>query len=192
MLMKRQLPNILTSSRIILLPPFVALFYMEGRSVKWIALAIYALCAITDFFDGYLARSWDQTSPVGRFLDPIADKLLVSVTIVMLVATHKIVGLNVLAALIILAREIFVSGLREFLSEQNVQMPSTFFAQLKTTVQMFALGFLIVSVDCSPFVDEMTNVHQWSHLIGTSLLWFAAAVSFVTGLQYLDGARKYF
>lgn len=190
--MKDRVPNILTASRIVLLLPFVTLFFMQGRSLKWIALGIYVICAVTDFFDGYLARSWDKTSSLGRFLDPIADKILVSVTIVLLVSTHKICGLNVIAALIILAREIFISGLREFLSEHNVRMPSTYFAQVKTTAQLIALGFLIVSVDCSPFDIELVTVNQWSHLIGTTLLWIAAVVSVLTGLQYWVAAKPHF
>src|SRR3546814_3742245 len=111
--MLTSLPNLLTLSRILVIPPIVGLFWIEGDAARWIALGLYAAACITDFFDGYVARSTGQISRVGRFLDPVADKLLVAAVITMLIAFGRIEGLHVLPALIILCREILVSGLRE-------------------------------------------------------------------------------
>jgi cardiolipin synthase len=175
--MLTSLPNLLTLSRILVIPPIVALFFTDGEAPRWITLGLYAVACVTDFFDGYLARSMGQISRLGRFLDPVADKLLVASVILMLVATGRISGLVVLPALIILMREILVSGLREHLATISVGVPVSRLAKWKTMIQMFSLGFLIVH-DASPI---------WipSVLIGEIGVWAAAILTLITGYDYL-------
>lgn len=189
--MKRNLPNLLTLARIGLIFPFVLCFFIPGIKAQWIALALYCSSAITDFFDGLLARRWQVISPLGRMLDPIADKLLVTMTIAMLLATDRITGINVIAALAILGREIFVSGLREFLSEQNVKMPSSLLAQVKTWAQMICLGFLIMATpSVTPFETPWT-FFNWCYVIGTFGLWFSTVLTVYTGYQYVRVTLKH-
>lgn len=138
------LPNILTLSRILVLPVFIGAFYLPGEYSNYTTLALFLLASITDFFDGYLARAWKQQSNFGRFLDPVADKLLAACSLLMLVHFERIVGLSVLAAIIILCREILVSGLREFLGQMNVIVHVSKLAKWKTTFQMAALCFLLL------------------------------------------------
>lgn len=171
------LPNLLTLSRIAAIPVLVALFYMEGDAARWVSCALFSLAGVTDYFDGLFARRRSQISAFGRFLDPIADKLLVSAVILMLVATDRIAGLVVLPALIILCREVLVSGLREFLAGLNVGLPVSRLAKWKTMLQMVALGFLIVG-DAGP---EAVPVQ----LIGEIGLWIAALLTLVTGYDYM-------
>ncbi len=172
------LPNLLTLSRIGVIPPLVALFYWDHPLSGWVALALFALGGATDYFDGYLARSRKQLSKLGRMLDPIADKLLVASVILMLVAFGRA---PVLASLVILCRELLVSGLREYLAEINVGVPVTLLAKWKTTIQMIALGFLLVG-DAGPtfFHPLLTTT-----FIGETLLWIAAVVTLITGFDYL-------
>ena len=167
-------PNLLTASRIMAIPAMVGAFYIPGDFGKWATCAIFTLAAITDYFDGYLARSWSMQSPLGRMLDPIADKLLVGAAILMLVHFDRS---PILPALIILCREILVSGLREFLAEVRVGLPVSRLAKWKTTVQMTAIGFLLAG-SAAPwwlFADE----------VGWYGLWLAAGLTVVTGLDYL-------
>ena len=178
------LPNSLTLLRIVVIPVLVGLFYLEGELWRWIAVLLYAAAGITDFFDGYLARSRAQVSELGRFLDPIADKLLVAAVILMLVAFGRIHGWVVLAALVILCREILVSGLREFLAELRVGVPVSMLAKWKTAVQMIALGFLIVA---KPESELPIN----AMLIGEILLWIAAAMTVITGYDYMTIGLKH-
>jgi cardiolipin synthase len=175
--MLTSLPNLLTLSRIVVIPLIVALFFMDGDMPRWITLGLYAAACVTDFFDGYLARSMGQISRFGRFLDPVADKLLVASVILMLVATGRISGLVVLPALIILIREILVSGLREHLASISVGVPVSRLAKWKTMIQMFSLGFLIVH-DASP-------VWIPSVWIGEVGVWVAALLTIITGYDYL-------
>lgn len=175
--MLNNLPNLLTLSRILVIPLIVALFFVDGDVPRWITLGLYAAACVTDFFDGYIARSTNQISKLGRFLDPVADKLLVASVIFMLVATDRISGLVVLPALIILIREILVSGLREHLASISVGVPVSRLAKWKTMIQMCSLGFLIVH-DASP---------AWipSVLIGEIGVWIAALLTIITGYDYL-------
>ncbi|NBP72022.1 MAG: CDP-diacylglycerol--glycerol-3-phosphate 3-phosphatidyltransferase [Alphaproteobacteria bacterium] len=175
------LPNILTMSRVAVIPVFVALFFLESATGQWVACGLFALAAITDFFDGYLARSRDQTSAFGTFLDPVADKLLVASALLMMVAFDQISGLVVVPAVIILCREILVSGLREYLAGFAVSLPVSRLAKWKTTVQMIAIGFLIVGNAAHPAVPEAFPVR----LIGEAGLWVAAVITLVTGFDYL-------
>jgi len=171
------LPNILTLSRILVIPLIVGLFWVEGEWARWTALGLYAVACITDFFDGYLARARGEMSRFGRFLDPVADKLLIAAVLLMLCAFDRISGLAILAAVVILCREMLVSGLREFLAELRQGLPVSRLAKWKTTIQMFSLGFLIVG-DAAP--DWIPSV-----LIGEIGLWAAAALTLITGYDYL-------
>jgi cardiolipin synthase len=181
--MLNSLPNILTMSRIAMIPAMVGAFYLEFPLANWVAFGVFAAAGITDFFDGMLARSWNQQSALGRFLDPVADKLLIAAAILMLVAFKHIQGLDVLAAVVILCRELLVSGLREFLAELRVSLPVSRLAKWKTTVQMLALGFLLVDTATPAFIP--------SPLIGTIGLWLAAVLTLVTGFDYLRAGLRH-
>jgi cardiolipin synthase len=183
--MLTSLPMTLTLSRIIAIPVVVALFYVQGDYVRYVACVIYTAAAVTDYFDGYFARAWQQQTKLGRIFDPIADKLLVAATILMLVAFDRISGLDVLPALVILCREVLVSGLREFLAEINKHnLPVTRLAKWKTGIQMTALGFLIVG-------DAAPTAFLPVALIGQVGLWVAAALTLVTGYDYLAEGLKH-
>ncbi|KZL21599.1 CDP-diacylglycerol--glycerol-3-phosphate 3-phosphatidyltransferase [Pseudovibrio axinellae] len=171
------LPNILTYGRIAAVPALAACFYFPGNTARWIALGIFLAAAITDFFDGYLARAWQQQSALGRILDPIADKLLVSVCLLLLAWDGTIGEWSVIAAIIILCREILVSGLREFLAELNVSVPVTQLAKWKTTVQLVSLGFLLAG-------QAGDSIFPYTTLTGTVLLWVAAILTLYTGYDY--------
>jgi CDP-diacylglycerol--glycerol-3-phosphate 3-phosphatidyltransferase/cardiolipin synthase len=173
------LPNLLTYGRVAAVPLVVAfLFWPADAWARWSALAIYAAAAITDFFDGYLARAWSQQSSLGRMLDPIADKLLVAAVLLALSADHTIAGPSLWAAVVILCREILVSGLREYLAELRVPVPVTAVAKWKTGVQMVALGFLIAGPAGDAVLPYATG-------IGVGLLWVAAILTFYTGWDYM-------
>lgn len=181
--MLTSLPNLLTLSRIVVIPVVVGLFYVPEAWAAYTACGLFAAACITDYFDGYLARAWEQESVIGKFLDPIADKLLVAATLIMLVAFTRLTGLSVLAAVVILLREVLVSGLREYLAGLNVGVPVTWLAKWKTTIQMVALGFLIVG-DFGPAHIPVTA-------IGTAGLWAAAILTFVTGWDYMRAGLKH-
>jgi cardiolipin synthase len=167
--------NILTLSRIAAIPLVVVAMWLDRSWSPWVSVVLFAAAAITDWFDGYFARRYHQISRLGRFLDPIADKLLVAAVLVMLVQSGPLHGVNVFAALIILAREILVSGLREFLAELRVGLPVSQLAKWKTAVQMLAIAFLLVGDAARPVV---TTVGLW-------LIWAAAVLTLVTGYDYL-------
>ena len=177
------LPNLLTLSRIVVIPAIIALMFFDGNVFRWVAFGLYATACVTDFFDGYAARQMGQVSRLGRFLDPIADKLLVASIILMLTANGDLQGIDVLPGLIILIREITVSGLREFLAELRVGVPVSGLAKWKTTIQMLALGFLLVG-DASPALIP-------SEMIGLVLIWLAAALTVVTGFDYLRAGMRH-
>ena len=178
------LPNILTLSRIVAVPLLVAcLWWPHWPAGYAVAFALYCLMGITDYFDGYLARAQGAVSRLGIFLDPIADKIMVAAVILMLVATRDIFGLHIVAALIILLREIAVSGLREFLAQLQVSMPVSQLAKWKTTLQLVALGALILSGALPHLL--------WIDAIGLSALWCAAALTLVTGWDYLRVGLKH-
>ena len=181
--MLTNLPNLLTISRILAIPLLVGLIYIDTALFRWLALGGFILAAITDYLDGYLARHRNEISALGRFLDPIADKLLVAAVIVTLVATRQIEGLTVIPAIIILCREILVSGLREYLAEIKVPMPVSRLAKWKTAIQMVAIGFLIIG-NAGPDGFPTT-------LIGEVGLWVAAALTLVTGYDYLSRGLRH-
>src|ERR1700759_3547830 len=171
------LPNLLTLSRILVIPVVIATFYVSGDYARWFACALFSAAGVTDWLDGHMARRWEQQSEIGRFLDPIADKLLVSPTLFMLTATSRLSAEALLPALVILCREILVSGLREYLAGLRVGMPVSRLAKWKTTIQMIAIGFLIVG-DAGPRLLPVSA-------IGETLLWIAALLTLVTGYDYL-------
>ncbi len=176
------LPNILTYARCAAVPLVAGfLFWPHERWARWTALAIFVAAAITDFFDGYLARAWSQQSSLGRMLDPIADKLLVSAVILMLAANQTLSGLSLWAGIVILCREILVSGLREYLAELRVPVPVTKVAKWKTAVQMVALGFLIAG-------PAGEAVAPGANTTGIVLLWIAAILTLYTGWDYMKAS----
>ncbi|HUL09248.1 MAG TPA: CDP-diacylglycerol--glycerol-3-phosphate 3-phosphatidyltransferase [Candidatus Acidoferrum sp.] len=179
--MLTDLPNLLTLSRIIIIPVLVGLFYLDGDVWRWVSVLLFSLAGVTDYFDGYLARKWAQISALGRFLDPIADKLLVAAVILMLVARGHITGWVVLPALVILCREVMVSGLREFLAQVNVGVPVSRLAKWKTALQLIALGILIVG----------DAAGDWTQFVGETGLWIAAAITMITGYDYLSAGLKH-
>lgn len=171
------LPNLLTYGRIAAIPVFVILFLIWGDLGRWLSLGVFIAASVTDWLDGYLARAWQQQSALGRMLDPIADKLLVSVAILLLVSDYTIGDWSLVAAIIILSREILVSGLREFLAEVRVRVPVSQLAKWKTVMQMVALGFLI----CGPAGDQY---FPYVSYIGLLLLWVSALLTIYTGYDY--------
>jgi len=183
------LPNILTYARIAAVPVVVGLLFWQslmngGLWLRWVALAVFIAAAVTDFFDGYLARAWGQQSSLGRMLDPIADKLLVASSLLMLAAGTTIRGWALLAAIIILCREVLVSGLREYLAELRVGVPVTTLAKWKTFVQLFAIGFLIAG-------EAGEKVLPFTIEVGITLLWLAAILTLYTGWDYLRAGLRH-
>jgi cardiolipin synthase len=183
------LPNLLTYGRIAAVPAVVACMYWSGLLngglwLRWVALAIFIAAAITDILDGYLARAWGQQSMLGRMLDPIADKLLVSSCLLMLAGDDTIKGWSLLAAIVILCREILVSGLREYLAELRVSVPVTRLARWKTTGQMIAVGFLLAGPAGDLVLPGTTR-------IGLTLLWLSALLTLYTGWDYLRAGLRH-
>lgn len=168
-------PNLLTLVRIGLIPVLLILLHLEGAWARWLACAVYTIAASTDYLDGWLARSLDQHSRLGRWLDPVADKLLVAATVLVLVAFDRA---PLLPSLVILMREITISGLREYLAEARLVLPVSRLAKWKTAVQMTALGFLIVG-DAGPWWLFVPEIGFWG-------LWLAALLTIVTGWDYVQ------
>lgn len=178
------LPNILTLSRILGVPLLVAFLWWPGWALGYaFAFVLYALIALTDYLDGYLARAQGTVSKLGIFLDPIADKIMVAAVVLMLVATRDIGGWHVIAAIIILAREIMVSGLREFLGSLQVSVPVSQLAKWKTTLQLVAFGALILG--------QAVPNYPWVADVGLISLWVAAVLTAITGWDYLRVGLKH-
>lgn len=173
------IPNLLTFGRIIAVPGVVAAFYLEPPVANWLALGLFSLAGFTDFFDGWLARKMNAQTKLGQLLDPIADKLLVAAALMVLLWQGEIAGLSVVAAVIIMFREISVSGLREFLAGAQVSVPVSQLAKWKTTVQMVALGFLLSGAPGEAVLPG-------AHIIGVVGLWIAALLTLVTGYDYMS------
>ncbi len=171
------LPNLLTYARIAAVPALVGCFFIPGDAGRWAAVLIFTLAGITDFLDGYLARIWELQSSLGRMLDPIADKLLVAAALMVLIASGTISGWALWAAIIILCREILVSGLRESLAELKVSVPVTRLAKWKTAVQMIALGILLASPAGDTLIPGVTE-------FGIACLWISAVLTLYTGFDY--------
>jgi cardiolipin synthase len=199
------LPNLLTYSRIAAIPVVVACMYWQsilqgGLWLRWVALVIFIAAGITDFFDGYLARTWDQQSKLGRMLDPIADKLLVASCLLMLAADETIKGWSLFAAIIILCREILVSGLREYLAELRVSVPVTQLAKWKTTIQLVAIGFLLCGEAGDTVLSPSVLAWRWksgedliplANSVGLVLLWISALITLYTGWDYFRAGMRH-
>ena len=177
------IPNLLTLSRIALIPIVMATFYTDNHVGRWVATLAFVIACLTDFLDGYMARLLSQTSKFGQFLDPVADKLLVSSTLLMLVGFDRIRPISFLPAIVILCREILVSGLREFLSSIQVLMPVSRLAKWKTAAQMGAISLLLIG-DISPFGAIVS-------IVGEALLWAAAVLTLMTGYAYVKAGLRY-
>ena len=191
------LPNALTYARIAAVPAVVAAMYWQdilqgGIWLRWVALAIFITAGVTDILDGYIARMWDQQSSFGRMLDPIADKLLVSSCLLMLAADGTIRGWSLWAAIVILCREILVSGLREYLAELRVGVPVTALAKWKTTAQLVAIGFLLAGDAGDAVVSSVIGIPApYVTMIGLTLLWISALVTLYTGYDYFKAGVRH-
>ncbi len=173
------IPNALTVGRIVLVPFFVAAFFLPPEPGRWIVFILFCLAGITDLFDGMIARKLNAESTLGRMLDPIADKLMVSAALLMLAADGTLKGIHLMAGLVILCREILVSGLREFLAGAQVSLPVTRVAKLKTVLQMVAIGALIASSATENMLPGVT-------ILALGCLWVATALTMYTGYAYLQ------
>jgi len=183
------LPNLLTYGRIAAVPVVVACMYWQaileyGLWLRWVALVVFIVAGITDVLDGYVARAYAQQSTFGRMLDPIADKLLVSSCLLMLAADGTIRGWALWAAIVILCREILVSGLREYLAELRVSVPVTALAKWKTFLQLLSVGFLIAGEAGDKILPMTTE-------IGLGLLWFSAILTLYTGWDYFRAGVRH-
>jgi CDP-diacylglycerol---glycerol-3-phosphate 3-phosphatidyltransferase len=183
--MLTSLPNLLTLSRILVIPVVIATFYVPGDVARWFGCVLFSAAGVTDYLDGHFARRWHQQSDLGRFLDPIADKLLVAAALFMLTARGRlgVTDWAILPALVILSREILVSGLREYLAGLRVGLPVSRLAKWKTAIQMVAIGVLIVG-DAGP-------AFLWVATVGEILLWIAALLTIITGYDYLRAGLQH-
>lgn len=177
------IPNIITFIRIILIPIILYLLFSENQNIVLLAGGLFIISSISDYFDGYLARVLNQSSKLGTLLDPIADKLLIASVIVVLVDTNVISNLHVIPAIIILLREIAISGLREFLAKMNTDMPVSRLAKYKTTFQMVSLSILIISL------GFQLNDFLWN--LGIVTLWIAAIITLLSGYNYMAKGLKH-
>jgi cardiolipin synthase len=183
------LPNLLTLSRIFAVPILVFLLWRPAPLDYAITFVLYCIVGITDYFDGYVARAQGQISRLGQFLDPIADKIMIAAVLVMLISSRRenpipeIAGLHIIPALVILLREIIVSGLREFLASLQISVPVSALAKWKTTLQLVSLGALILAGALAQW--------PWVLTVGLASLWGAAALTLVTGWDYLRVGLKH-
>jgi cardiolipin synthase len=177
------IPNIITFIRIILIPIILYLLFSENPNIVLLAGGLFIVSSVSDYFDGYLARVLNQSSKLGTLLDPIADKLLIASVIVVLVDTNVISNLHVIPAIIILLREIAISGLREFLAKMNTDMPVSKLAKYKTTFQMVSLSILIISLGFE------LNDFLWN--LGLITLWIAAIITLLSGYNYMAKGLKH-
>ena len=177
------IPNIITFIRIFLIPIILYLLFSENPNIVLIAGLLFIVSSVSDYFDGYLARTLNQSSKLGTLLDPIADKLLIASVIVVLVDTGVISNIHVVPAIIILLREIAISGLREFLAKLNTDMPVSKLAKYKTTFQMVSLSILIISLGF-----ELNDL-LWN--IGLVTLWIAAMITLLSGYNYMVKGLKH-
>jgi cardiolipin synthase (CMP-forming) len=188
------IPNQLTYGRIVIIPLVAALLMWPGDNnddtARWVALFLYVIAAITDFFDGYLARKWHLSSSLGRMLDPIADKVLVAVILLVLSADGILFGGHIWAAIIILSREVLVSGLREYLGQLRVSVPVTKIAKWKTTCQLVAIGFLVAGPAGDKILGPYADYHivSWIGIVG---LWIAAGLTLYTGYDYFRAGIRH-
>ena len=180
--MKFKIPNILTIGRIIIVPIFVATFFLPGFFGDLIPFFLFILASFTDYLDGLLARLFKEESKLGELLDPIADKILVSTALVLLVMNGTIKNFEVIAAIIIITREIIISGLREFLAKVSISMPVSGLAKVKTFIQMFSIAILLTG----DFGNKLINFQDYNaQTIGIILLWLSAGLTLYTGYDYM-------
>jgi len=180
--MKIKIPNILTIGRIIIVPIFVLSFYIPGIVGDLVPFFLFAIASFTDYLDGLLARLYKEESKLGELLDPIADKILVAAALVLLIMNGIIKNLEVIAAIIILTREILISGLREFLAERKeLNLPVSSLSKFKTFIQMFSIAILLTGETGNIIVSFQDYNAQ---TIGIILLWIAAFLTLYTGYDY--------
>ena len=180
--MLKKIPNILTIGRIIIVPFFVLAFYLPGFYGDLTAFALFVIASFSDFLDGMLARMLGQESKLGELLDPIADKIIVATALILLVMSQTIRHYEVIAAIIILTREILISGLREFLAKGQVKLPVSNLAKLKTFLQMVAISLLLTGETG----NKILNFQDYdAQTIGIILLWLSAFLTLYTGYEYL-------
>ena len=180
--MKLKIPNILTIGRIILVPVFIGTYYLPGAMGDWIPFVIFVLASFTDFLDGLLARLYKEESKLGELLDPVADKIIVASALVLLVMDSTIESYEVIAAIIIMIREILISGLREFLAKAKISMPVSGLAKFKTFIQMFSIAILLTGESG----NRLINFQDYNaHSIGIILLWLSAFLTLYTGYDYV-------
>ena len=180
--MKLQIPNILTIGRIIIVPIFVISFFLPGWFGDLIPFFIFILASFTDYLDGLLARLFKEESNLGELLDPIADKIIVAAALILLVMNNTIKNYEVIAAIIILTREILISGLREFLAKVSISMPVTGLSKLKTFLQMLSISILLTGESGNKIINFQDYNAQ---TIGIILLWLSAFLTLYTGYGYL-------
>ena len=180
--MKIKIPNYLTIGRIIIVPIFVISFYLPGFYGDVIPFALFVVASFTDFLDGLLARMYKEESQLGELLDPIADKIIVVAALILLVMDGTIKNYEVIAAIIILTREILISGLREFLAKGRIKLPVSNLAKLKTFLQMFSISILLTGETGNKIINFQDYNAQ---TIGIILLWFSAFLTLYTGYDYL-------
>ena len=180
--MLKKIPNILTIGRIIIVPFFVLAFYLPGFYGDLTALILFIIASFTDFLDGMLARLFGVESKLGELLDPIADKIIVATALILLVMDGTIKNYEVIAAIIIITREIIISGLREFLAKGSISMPVTSLSKLKAFIQMFAISVLLTG----DIGNKIINFQDYNaQTIGIILLWLSAALTLYTGYGYI-------
>ena len=180
--MFKKIPNILTIGRIIIVPFFVLAFYLPGFYGDLTACVLFVIASFTDFLDGMLARMMGEESKLGELLDPIADKIIVATALILLVMSGTIRHYEVIAAIIILTREILISGLREFLARGQIKLPVTNLAKLKTFLQMVAIALLLTGETG----NKILNFQDYNaQTIGIILLWLSAFLTLYTGYEYL-------
>ncbi|WP_415275455.1 CDP-diacylglycerol--glycerol-3-phosphate 3-phosphatidyltransferase [Candidatus Pelagibacter sp. Uisw_116] len=180
--MLKKIPNILTIGRIIIVPFFVLAFYLPGFYGDLTACVLFVIASFTDFLDGMLARMMGEEFKLGELLDPIADKIIVATALILLVMSGTIKHYEVIAAIIILTREILISGLREFLARGQIKLPVTNLAKLKTFLQMVAIAFLLTGETG----NKILNFQDYNaQTIGIILLWLSAFLTLYTGYEYL-------
>jgi len=180
--MLRKIPNILTVGRILIVPFFVLAFYLPGSYGDLTALILFIVASFTDFLDGMLARLLGEESKLGELLDPIADKIIVATALILLVMDGTIRHYEVIAAIIILTREILISGLREFLAEGKIKLPVSSLAKLKTVLQMVAIALLLSGETGNKIINFQDYNAQ---TIGIIFLWLSAALTLFTGYDYM-------
>jgi len=174
-----KIPNILTIGRILVAPILIIVFYFPGELSDWLACIIFVIAAFTDYLDGFFARLYKLQSKFGELLDPIADKVLVSTALALLIMSQTIKGPHVVAAIIIITREILISGLREFLAKAQVYIPVTNLSKGKTVIQMIAISILLAGSTGDQFL------FNYGIQLGTYLLWMSAILTLWTGYAYL-------